>query len=202
MISVSVKKKKISCTRIEFSPYSGCTLYKLSFLLLHVEHLLHEPKLVLPNLNCWISASTWPLWFPFPSFLTFPFFLCCVNRTFLLFVRPGFSSCWFRHVRITSLFHWGSGFWADGVRKPPGPWKVSDLDIVVDPVPQSFPESHPGPGASSGSDGASRECTELHMQRRGNDWTSSLDCSTGSSACFRYFTPINKKEERQLFGLT
>ncbi|MED6273233.1 hypothetical protein CHARACLAT_004466, partial [Characodon lateralis] len=44
---------------------------------------------------------------------------------------------------------------SDGVRKPPGPWKVSDLDIVVDPVPPSFPESHPGPGASSGSDGAS-----------------------------------------------
>ncbi|XP_015228340.1 PREDICTED: apoptosis-stimulating of p53 protein 1 isoform X2 [Cyprinodon variegatus] len=44
---------------------------------------------------------------------------------------------------------------SDGVRKPPGPWKVSDLDIVVDPVPPSFPESHPGPGASSGSDGTS-----------------------------------------------
>ncbi|XP_067428240.1 protein phosphatase 1, regulatory subunit 13Bb isoform X2 [Thunnus thynnus] len=44
---------------------------------------------------------------------------------------------------------------SDGVRKPPGPWKVSDLDIVVDPVPPSLPESHPGPGASSGSDGTS-----------------------------------------------
>ncbi|XP_024146775.1 protein phosphatase 1, regulatory subunit 13Bb isoform X3 [Oryzias melastigma] len=43
----------------------------------------------------------------------------------------------------------------DGVRKPPGPWKVSDLDIAVDLVPQSLPESHPGPGASSGSDGTS-----------------------------------------------
>ncbi|XP_013862985.1 protein phosphatase 1, regulatory subunit 13Bb isoform X2 [Austrofundulus limnaeus] len=42
---------------------------------------------------------------------------------------------------------------SDGVRKPPGPWKVSDLDIVVDPVPPSLPESHPG--ASSGSDGTS-----------------------------------------------
>ncbi|XP_006797181.1 protein phosphatase 1, regulatory subunit 13Bb isoform X3 [Neolamprologus brichardi] len=44
---------------------------------------------------------------------------------------------------------------SDGVRKPPGPWKVSDLDIVVDPVPPSLPESHPGPGASTGSDGTS-----------------------------------------------
>uniref|UniRef100_A0A1A8F1Y6 Protein phosphatase 1, regulatory (Inhibitor) subunit 13Bb n=2 Tax=Nothobranchius korthausae TaxID=1143690 RepID=A0A1A8F1Y6_9TELE len=42
---------------------------------------------------------------------------------------------------------------SDGVRKPPGPWKVSDLDIVVDPVPPS--ESHAAPGASSGSDGTS-----------------------------------------------
>uniref|UniRef100_A0A7N6FIM0 SH3 domain-containing protein n=1 Tax=Anabas testudineus TaxID=64144 RepID=A0A7N6FIM0_ANATE len=52
---------------------------------------------------------------------------------------------------------------SDGVRKPPGPWKVSDLDIVVDPVPPSLPESHPG--ASTGSDGTSRECTVLHKQR-------------------------------------
>ncbi|XP_049614079.1 protein phosphatase 1, regulatory subunit 13Bb isoform X1 [Syngnathus scovelli] len=40
-----------------------------------------------------------------------------------------------------------------GVQKPPGgPWKVSDLDIVVDPL---LPESHPGPGAPAGSDGTS-----------------------------------------------
>ncbi|CAG5928068.1 unnamed protein product [Menidia menidia] len=44
---------------------------------------------------------------------------------------------------------------SDGVRKPHGPWKVSDLDIIVDPVSQSLPESHPGPGASTGSDGTS-----------------------------------------------
>ncbi|XP_056283994.1 protein phosphatase 1, regulatory subunit 13Bb isoform X3 [Pseudoliparis swirei] len=42
---------------------------------------------------------------------------------------------------------------SDGVRKPPGPWKVSDLDIVVDPV--ALPASHPGTGASTGSDGTS-----------------------------------------------
>lgn len=56
---------------------------------------------------------------------------------------------------------------ADGVRKPPGPWKVSDLDIVVDPVTPSLPESHPGTGASTGSDGTSRECTVLQEQRDG-----------------------------------
>lgn len=56
---------------------------------------------------------------------------------------------------------------ADGVRKPPGPWKVSDLDIVVDPVAPSLPESHPGTGASTGSDGTSRECTVLHEQQGG-----------------------------------
>nr|XP_040017478.1 protein phosphatase 1, regulatory subunit 13Bb isoform X2 [Gasterosteus aculeatus aculeatus] len=44
---------------------------------------------------------------------------------------------------------------SDGVRKPPGPWKVSDLDIVVDPVPSALPESHPGTAASTGSDGSS-----------------------------------------------
>ncbi|XP_031726166.1 protein phosphatase 1, regulatory subunit 13Bb isoform X2 [Anarrhichthys ocellatus] len=44
---------------------------------------------------------------------------------------------------------------SDGVRKPPSPWKVSDLDIVVDPVPPALPESHPGTGASTGSDGTS-----------------------------------------------
>uniref|UniRef100_A0AAY5ESM2 SH3 domain-containing protein n=1 Tax=Electrophorus electricus TaxID=8005 RepID=A0AAY5ESM2_ELEEL len=48
---------------------------------------------------------------------------------------------------------------SDGVRKPPGPWKVSDLDIIVDPLPLSPADSGSGPGApatfSAGSDGAS-----------------------------------------------
>ncbi|XP_028295227.1 protein phosphatase 1, regulatory subunit 13Bb isoform X3 [Gouania willdenowi] len=44
---------------------------------------------------------------------------------------------------------------SDGVRKPPSPWKVSDLDIVVDPVVPTLPESHLGPGAPTGSDGTS-----------------------------------------------
>uniref|UniRef100_A0A8C3AMM5 Protein phosphatase 1, regulatory subunit 13Bb n=1 Tax=Cyclopterus lumpus TaxID=8103 RepID=A0A8C3AMM5_CYCLU len=49
---------------------------------------------------------------------------------------------------------------SDGVRKPPGPWKMSDLDIVVDPV--AFPESHPGTGASTGSDGTSQRAYATH----------------------------------------
>lgn len=44
----------------------------------------------------------------------------------------------------------------DTVRKPLGPWKVSDLDIVVDPLPTSPPEARSG-----GSDGMSRECGRL-----------------------------------------
>uniref|UniRef100_A0A8C5NGY0 SH3 domain-containing protein n=1 Tax=Gouania willdenowi TaxID=441366 RepID=A0A8C5NGY0_GOUWI len=52
---------------------------------------------------------------------------------------------------------------SDGVRKPPSPWKVSDLDIVVDPVVPTLPESHLGPGAPTGSDGTSRECAVLRM---------------------------------------
>ncbi|XP_043092494.1 protein phosphatase 1, regulatory subunit 13Bb isoform X6 [Puntigrus tetrazona] len=51
---------------------------------------------------------------------------------------------------------------SDGVRKPPGPWKVTDLDIIVDPIAPPPPEPRPGPGApppvtgsAAGSDGAS-----------------------------------------------
>lgn len=54
---------------------------------------------------------------------------------------------------------------ADGVRKPSGPWKVSDLDIVVDPVPPPLPETPLGSGASTGSDSMSCECTLLHKQK-------------------------------------
>ncbi|XP_072545078.1 protein phosphatase 1, regulatory subunit 13Ba isoform X2 [Salminus brasiliensis] len=42
----------------------------------------------------------------------------------------------------------------DGVRKPAGPWKVSDLDIIVDPVVASA-EPREGPGSPAGSDCAS-----------------------------------------------
>ncbi|KAJ3606532.1 hypothetical protein NHX12_026053, partial [Muraenolepis orangiensis] len=38
-----------------------------------------------------------------------------------------------------------------GVRKPPGQWKVSDLDIVVDPVTSSAPVTQPAPLGSDGT---------------------------------------------------
>ncbi|KAK0130935.1 Apoptosis-stimulating of p53 protein 1 [Merluccius polli] len=37
------------------------------------------------------------------------------------------------------------------VRKPPSQWKVSDLDIVVDPVPPSPPGTQPAPAGSEGT---------------------------------------------------
>lgn len=70
---------------------------------------------------------------------------------------------------------------ADGVRKPSGPWKVSDLDIVVDPVPPPLPETHVGSGASTGSDSMSCECTPLHKQKEAlsepepSPWTAHQD---------------------------
>ncbi|XP_051500561.1 apoptosis-stimulating of p53 protein 1-like isoform X7 [Myxocyprinus asiaticus] len=55
-----------------------------------------------------------------------------------------------------------SGGGLDGVRKPPGPWKVSDLDIIADPIAPAPSEPRPGPGApppvtcsTAGLDGAS-----------------------------------------------
>lgn len=47
---------------------------------------------------------------------------------------------------------------ADSVRKPPSAWKVSDLDIVVDPLPAAPQEAHMGPGVPSSVEGTSREC--------------------------------------------
>ncbi|XP_036397780.1 protein phosphatase 1, regulatory subunit 13Ba isoform X2 [Megalops cyprinoides] len=42
-----------------------------------------------------------------------------------------------------------------GVRKPAGPWKVSDLDIIVDPLLPSPPEPRLGPGVPPGADSVS-----------------------------------------------
>ncbi|KAG9336635.1 hypothetical protein JZ751_002982 [Albula glossodonta] len=42
-----------------------------------------------------------------------------------------------------------------GVRKPAGPWKVSDLDIIVDPLLPSPAEPRQGPGVPLGSDSMS-----------------------------------------------
>lgn len=76
---------------------------------------------------------------------------------------------------------------ADGVRKPPGPWKVSDLDITVDPVTPPLAESHQG--ASTGSDSSSRECTVPHRQKGGTFWTFSRYCCSGSTACIPAMSP-------------
>uniref|UniRef100_A0A3Q2NNL0 Protein phosphatase 1, regulatory subunit 13Bb n=1 Tax=Fundulus heteroclitus TaxID=8078 RepID=A0A3Q2NNL0_FUNHE len=82
---------------------------------------------------------------------------------------------------------------SDGVRKPPGPWKVSDLDIVVDPVPPSFPESRPGPGASSGSDGTSRKTsTTLKPPERRDSGTDSQGKSPTSGS------PVTPNAEKVL----
>lgn len=98
----------------------------------------------------------------------------CVMYT----VVPSLLSC---VAAVLSLYCLGWLGWvgprfpgADGVRKPPGPWKVSDLDIVVDPVLLSHPETQPGPVGSSGSDGTSRECIVLHKRRGGGTCEPSL----------------------------
>ncbi|XP_047657454.1 protein phosphatase 1, regulatory subunit 13Bb isoform X3 [Tachysurus fulvidraco] len=75
---------------------------------------------------------------------------------------------------------------SDGVRKPSGPWKVSDLDIIVDPFPPSPPESGSGPGVSGtscsteGSDGVSSNDAGWPTLSKGNaslkpsDWKDSV----------------------------
>lgn len=97
-----------------------------------------------------------------------PCAVLCHDSTFLLLSHVSVLShlCGVSFSLGAGGFCWGVGLTpseADGVRKPPGPWKVSDLDIAVDPVPSSLPESHPGTGASTGSDGTSRECTVLRL---------------------------------------
>lgn len=100
------------------------------------------------------------------NLLLSPFLLCCVSCVSLPLLFPSFPlpCC---GVLWLSLFHWGGDTptpipiyhvrpGADTVRKPLGPWKVSDLDILVDPLPTSPPEARSG-----GSDGMSRECGRL-----------------------------------------
>ncbi|XP_041951486.1 protein phosphatase 1, regulatory subunit 13Bb isoform X3 [Alosa sapidissima] len=58
---------------------------------------------------------------------------------------------------------------SDGVRKPPGPWKVSDLDIIVDPVQPTLPELRPGGPAGPAGPGAPT--------------SSSFSSSSSSSSC-------------------
>ncbi|KAI1897876.1 hypothetical protein AGOR_G00087770 [Albula goreensis] len=84
----------------------------------------------LPVTSCLLySFISFPCCFFFPSVLMLFFGWCC---------PPG------RRPSPTEME-------GRGLRKPPATWKVSDLDIVVDPV---LPSS---PGAPSGSDGGSCE---------------------------------------------
>ncbi|XP_042633559.1 apoptosis-stimulating of p53 protein 1-like isoform X4 [Cyprinus carpio] len=86
---------------------------------------------------------------------------------------------------------------SDGVRKPPGPWKVSDLDIIVDPIAPPPPEPRPGPGApppvtcsTAGSDGASpndtswpalnKSSTSVKPPESGTDTTSKTASPAGT----------------------
>ncbi|XP_026800254.1 protein phosphatase 1, regulatory subunit 13Bb isoform X2 [Pangasianodon hypophthalmus] len=100
---------------------------------------------------------------------------------------------------------------SDGVRKPPGPWKVSDLDIIVDPFPPSPPESGPGPGVSGtscsteGSDGVSSNDAGWPTLSKGNtslkppDWKESvgdIPSKTASPAG----TPSDKVQDMSKLG--
>ena len=157
--------------------------HKSNLSLLCKQHILHVwlfsllgPKQFLSYLNSVGSQSGLNFCdFFFPSLLTSLSSCVVLTVCFLPFLSWSLM-CLCCTLSLMSLFQWGWGWgqlfpWADGVRKPPGPWKVSDLDIVVDPVPPSLPESHPGSGASTGSDGTSRECTVLHKQKDGTCWT-------------------------------
>lgn len=52
----------------------------------------------------------------------------------------------------------GVGTEEERVRMPAGPWKVSDLDIIVDPL-VSTSDTREGPEAPTGSDCTSCECS-------------------------------------------
>ncbi|KAM9435580.1 protein phosphatase 1, regulatory subunit 13Bb isoform 3-T3 [Clarias gariepinus] len=101
---------------------------------------------------------------------------------------------------------------SDGVRKPPGPWKVSDLDIIVDPFPPSTLESGPGQGVSGtsgsteGSDGVSSNDAGWPTLSKGNtslkppDWKESvgdIPSKTASPAG----TPSDKVQDMNKLGL-
>ncbi|XP_060773673.1 protein phosphatase 1, regulatory subunit 13Bb isoform X2 [Neoarius graeffei] len=100
---------------------------------------------------------------------------------------------------------------SDGVRKPPGPWKVSDLDIIVDPFTPSPPESGPGPGVSGtscsteGSDGVSSNDAAWPTLSKGStslkpaDWKESvgdIPSKTASPAG----TPSDKVQDMSKLG--
>ncbi|XP_018583160.1 protein phosphatase 1, regulatory subunit 13Ba isoform X3 [Scleropages formosus] len=74
-------------------------------------------------------------------------------------------------------------------RRPPGPWKVSDLDIIVDPLLASPPEQRPGPGVPLGSESASPNDANWPTLSKGSsalrppEWKdSSLEAGTATAA--------------------
>ncbi|XP_077076136.1 protein phosphatase 1, regulatory subunit 13Bb isoform X11 [Siphateles boraxobius] len=99
---------------------------------------------------------------------------------------------------------------SDGVRKPPGPWKVSDLDIIVDPIVPPPPEPRPGPGApppvtcsAAGSNSASPNDAGWPTLNKSNtsvkppDWKESgTDTTTASPAG----TPADKIQDSSKMG--
>ncbi|XP_077076137.1 protein phosphatase 1, regulatory subunit 13Bb isoform X12 [Siphateles boraxobius] len=99
---------------------------------------------------------------------------------------------------------------SDGVRKPPGPWKVSDLDIIVDPIVPPPPEPRPGPGApppvtcsAAGSNSASPNDAGWPTLNKSNtsvkppDWKESgTDTTTASPAG----TPADKDSSKMGSG--
>ncbi|TRY95564.1 hypothetical protein DNTS_001641 [Danionella cerebrum] len=78
---------------------------------------------------------------------------------------------------------------SDGVRKPPGPWKVSDLDIIVDPLaPPTHEAPPPASSSAAGSDVASPNDAAWPTLHKGNtttkppDWKESASDITNKTA--------------------
>ncbi|XP_051511710.1 protein phosphatase 1, regulatory subunit 13Bb isoform X2 [Myxocyprinus asiaticus] len=101
---------------------------------------------------------------------------------------------------------------SDGVRKPPGPWKVSDLDIIVDPIAPPPSEPRPGPGApppvtcsTAGSDSASPTDASWPNLNKGStsvkppDWKES-GADTVSKAASPAGTPSDKIQDSNKTG--
>ncbi|XP_062858280.1 protein phosphatase 1, regulatory subunit 13Bb isoform X2 [Trichomycterus rosablanca] len=100
---------------------------------------------------------------------------------------------------------------SDGVRKPPGPWKVSDLDIIVDPFPPSPSESGPGPGVSGTSSSSTEGSDEVSSNDAGwptfnkgilkpPDWKESVGDIPSKTASFAG-TPTDKIQDISKLGL-
>ncbi|XP_056120416.1 protein phosphatase 1, regulatory subunit 13Bb isoform X3 [Rhinichthys klamathensis goyatoka] len=101
---------------------------------------------------------------------------------------------------------------SDGVRKPPGPWKVSDLDIIVDPIAPPPPEPRPGPGApppvtcsAAGSNSASPNDAGWPTLNKSNtsvkppDWKES-GTDTSSKTASPAGTPADKIQDSSKMG--